>query len=226
MENGSSSEDIRLSFRFLLNPDWLRAGKSQHRLKGLAILFVCGFVGSLAAWQLFAAVSEAAGYTSILESELDLYSSWQQLLLVVLIAPVLEELTYRLPLQVNLSLPLVALSYAIGALMVAWPLIIISIICLSVWAVRPLKQSVENWWRDNPKWPIWIAVTIFGLVHLVNFEVDWSIGAILAAPFVVSPQLWLGLVFTIGRVRYGWFAGLGLHAAHNLTVWTLSTLIS
>ncbi|MCH1614731.1 MAG: CPBP family glutamic-type intramembrane protease, partial [Acidimicrobiales bacterium] len=84
----------------------------------------------------------------------------------------------------------------------------------------------ENWWRNNPKWPIWIAVTIFGLVHLVNFEVDWTIGAILAAPFVVSPQLWLGLIFTIGRVRYGWFAGLGLHAAHNLTVWTLSTLIS
>ena len=105
MENDSFSEDIRLSFRFLLNPDWLRAGKSQHRLKGLAILFICGFVGSLAAWQLFAAVSEAAGYTSILESELDLYSSWQQLLLVVLIAPVLEELTYRLPLQANLSLP-------------------------------------------------------------------------------------------------------------------------
>ena len=35
----------------------------------------------------------------------------------------------------------------------------------------------------------------------------------------------VGLMFTIARVRYGFSAAVGLHAVHNLTVWTLATSI-
>jgi len=42
----------------------------------------------------------------------------------------------------------------------------------------------------------------------------------------VLPQIWLGLVFTVARVRFGFWAAIVVHALHNLSVWSLATAIS
>ena len=59
---------------------------------------VSGFNRALAA--LVGRLSEAAGYENILESEwsLEQWSVTEQFLLVVVLAPLFEELIYRLPL--------------------------------------------------------------------------------------------------------------------------------
>ena len=63
------------------------------------------------------------------------------------------------------------------------------------------------------------------MVHLSNYDVTWSFATMAVAPLVVGPQIWLGLMFTIARVRYGWWAGLVLHAFHNLAVWSVSSAL-
>ena len=91
---------------------------------------------------------------------------------------------------------------------------------------RQWRDVAAGWWAAHPRWPIWSALAAFGLVHLSNYDVNWSAAAVVVAPLVVSPQLWLGLMFTIARVRYGWWAGLVLHAIHNLAVWGVSSLLN
>ena len=106
-------------------------------------------------------------------------------------------------------------------------LVLSSAVAVGMIAVKPeLRERVQTQWSANPRIPIYLVTLIFGLIHIVNFEVDWTIFSVLIAPLGVSPQIWLGLMFTIARVRYGWWAGLVLHAAHNGLIWSISSLAS
>ena len=229
----SDSKRPTIGPKFILNPDWDEMPHPRGVISGLLKLLGIGFLGSIIAWQIFSALSEAAGYESILESELEQWSISEQLVLIVLIAPLLEETIYRLPLQRRFRPGLVALSLAMGALFFA------GLNSVAFWAILALAASVgllgfnsnlceevQRQWSANPRVPIWFATFIFGLIHIVNFDVQWSSFAVLVAPLVVSPQIWLGLMFTIARVRYGWWAGLVLHATHNGLIWSISGLAS
>ena len=104
-------------------------------------------------------------------------------------------------------------------------LVLFSAVAVGMIALKPeLRERVQTQWSANPRIPIYLVTLIFGLIHIVNFEVDWTIFSVLIAPLVVSPQIWLGLMFTIARVRYGWWAGLVLHATHNGLIWSISSL--
>jgi hypothetical protein len=162
---------------------------------------------------------------------LEQWSISEQLVLIVLIAPLLEETIYRLPLQRRFRPGLVSLSLAIGALFFAgagsvafWAILALAAAVGVIVFNSNICEAVQQKWSANPRVPIWFATFIFGLIHIVNFDVEWSIFAVLVAPLVVSPQIWLGLMFTIARVRYGWWAGLVLHATHNGLIWSISGL--
>jgi hypothetical protein len=202
-------------------------------VSGLAKLLGIGFLGSVIAWQIFSALSDAAGYENILESELEQWSTTEQLILIVVIAPLLEETIYRLPLQRRFHPGLISLSLIAGALffstagsVIFW-LVLLAATAAGLVAFKPeLRERVQKQWSANPRIPIYLVTLIFGLIHIVNFEVEWTIFSVLIAPLVVSPQIWLGLMFTIARVRYGWWAGLVLHATHNGLIWSISSLAS
>ena len=169
---------------------------------------------------------------------------------VVLLAPVIEELVFRLPLAGRLRLGVLAAVGALGLLSFAGddgPVIVVAavfalVVLLSgvVWiqslvagvgrpeahgesepGPRAWRDSVARWWETHPQWPVWFSVAAFGVVHLANYDVSWTVATIVVAPLVVSPQIWLGLMFTIARVRYGWWAGLVLHAVYNFAVWSV-----
>jgi len=216
---------------FIAAPDWAAMPRPRRLVRGLAQLLGIGFLGSLLAWQIFGALSEAAGYESVLESELERWSLAQQFILVVLLAPVLEETIYRLPLQKHFRPGLIALSLATGALFFTgagsalfWVILMLAVAVGSIGARPRTRQKIQDKWTTNARIPVWSATLVFGLIHIVNFDVEWSIYAVLVAPLVVSPQIWLGLMFTIARVRYGWWAGLVLHATHNGLIWSISGL--
>ena len=202
-------------------------------VSGLAKLLGIGFLGSVIAWQIFSALSDAAGYENILESELEQWSTTEQLILIVVIAPLLEETIYRFPLQRRFHPGLISLSLIAGALffstagsVIFW-LVLLAATAAGLVAFKPeLRERVQKQWSANPRIPIYLVTLIFGLIHIVNFEVEWTIFSVLIAPLVVSPQIWLGLMFTIARVRYGWWAGLVLHATHNGLIWSISSLAS
>ena len=239
-----------VSPRFGTHPDWRAAANRRHWPGGLALLFVLGLGGSLAllAVSLLAA---RTGYVNILETELLDRPLIEQLLLVALIAPVIEEFVFRLPLAARLRLGALAAAAAFGLLNFAGgdgPVIVVAavlalIVLLSgvLWiqslvagVARPdaggengqrspvWRDSVAGWWEAHPRWPVWCSIAAFGVVHLANYDVSWTFATVVVAPLVVSPQMWLGLMFTIARVRYGWWAGLMLHAFHNLAVWSVT----
>ena len=229
----SDSQRPTIGPRFIFNPDWDEMPHPIRVISGLAKLLGIGFLGSVIAWQIFSALSDAAGYENILESELEQWSASEQLILIVLIAPLLEETIYRLPLQRRFHPGLISLSLMTGALffttvgsVIFW-LVLFSAVAVGMIALKPeLRERVQTQWSANPRIPIYLVTLIFGLIHIVNFEVDWTIFSVLIAPLVVSPQIWLGLMFTIARVRYGWWAGLILHATHNGLIWSISSLAS
>ena len=219
--------------RFIVAPDWVSMPEPRRLLSGLIKLLGIGFLGSLLAWQIFGALAALAGYESVLEAELEQWSLTEQFILVVLLAPVLEETIYRLPLQRQFQPGLIALSLATGALFFTsvgsaffWIMLVIAAAVGSLTTRTQLRGIIQDRWMTDARIPVWSATLVFGLVHIVNFDVDWSIYAVLVAPLVVSPQLWLGLMFTIARVRYGWWAGLLLHATHNGLIWSISGLAS
>ena len=217
-----------VSPRFVLRPDWDPAPTRRGMLRSLAALWMLGLAGAWAAFILLNAIAKPAGFDSNIDEALDDLSAGAQLFLVVIFAPLIEETIYRLPLQRRLQLPLIVLSGVITALFFLsfWFVgLAVALVALLIWAVEPWRSGLERWWADHPAWPVWIFAWVFALTHLVNFEVDWSLAALLAVPFAVGPQLWLGLMFTIARIRYGFLAAVALHAAHNMTVWTVATSV-
>ncbi len=242
-----------ISPRFGASPDWRMAANRRHWPGGLALLFVTGLGGALALLVVLL-LAARTGYVNTMEAELLELPIVEQLLRVVLIAPVIEELVFRLPLAGRLRLGALAATAAVGVLIFAGgdgPVIVVAavfalIVLLSgaLWiqslaagvarpdaggeitsAPRTWRDSVARWWEAHPRWPVWCSVAVFGVVHLANFDVGWTVATVVVAPLVVSPQIWLGLMFTIARVRYGWWAGLVLHAFHNLAVWSATIAV-
>ena len=239
---------------FVIRPDWRRAAVPRRWLAGLGLLFVTGLIGSLIAYQI-SSFAARSGFENTLETTLREYSLAGQFVLVALFAPLLEEVVYRLAVSAPLRLGALGAAGVLGALsfvgggvsaaVAAAVFASIAVAACVLWAQaraagggstradgtnasppQTWRAVVERWWSESPQWPVWCSIAAFGLVHLNNFEVQWSITAIMSVPLVVSPQMWLGLMFTIARVRYGWWAGVGLHAAHNLAVWGFGTAVN
>lgn len=238
-----------ISPRFGAHPDWRAAANRRRWPGGLALLFVLGLSGALALLAI-ARLAARTGYDDTPIVELLERPVFEQLVLVVLWAPVIEELVFRLPLTARLRPGVLAAAGALGLLLFAGgdgPVIVVAavfalIVLLSgaLWiqsllagvarpdaggesGPRAWRDSVARWWEAHPRWPVWCSVAAFGVVHLANYDVTWTIATVVVAPLVVSPLIWLGLMFTIARVRYGWWAGVALHAFHNLAVWSVTS---
>ncbi len=242
-----------ISPRFGAHPDWRAATNRRHWPGGLALLFVIGLGGSLALL-VVSRLAVRTGYDDTPITELLQRPLVEQLELVVLVAPVIEELLFRLPLAARLRLGVLAVTGALGLLYFAagdGPVIVVAavfalvvLLSAALWIqslvagvgrpdagdeIGPVppawRDSVVRWWEAHPHWPVWYSIAAFGVVHLANYDVSWTFATVIVAPLVVSPQIWLGLMFTIARVRYGWWASLVLHALHNLAVWSVTTAV-
>ena len=187
-------------------------------LRCIGLLFVLAVVGAVGLVIVQLAAINLGGYHSTLDDELDALSRISQLIQLVVIAPLVEETVYRLALMRRMRHFLVILS-ALALGLFWWPLVFAAVAMIAVWAIPAWREGSSLWWEANPRWPIWIYISGFGLVHLVNFDIDWSVATVVVAPLVVGPQLWVGLLFTIGRVRFGWWVGVAQHAMYNLFIW-------
>ena len=237
-----------VSPRFGAFPDWSAARNPKHWPASLAILLAIGLVGSLVLL-LVSILAARSGYVSTLEADLRELSFVEQLTLVVLLAPLFEELIFRLPLMARPRLGVLAAAGAVGvvyflsgdgpAVAITALCALVVLACTTLWIQSLVveterdsakgeagqrsptwRDSFAGWWTEHPRWPIWCSIVAFGAVHIANFEVTWTLLTVLVAPLIVSPQIWLGLMFTIARVRYGWWAGSLLHALHNLVIWS------
>lgn len=149
--------------------------------------------------------------------------------LVVIVAPVMEELIFRSwlsgrPAQV---LAWLSIAFTFGIMvLIASETALVPIVLVGAGLVGAVLSLVLFWRKPPMRWfakafPVffWLSVLSFALVHLANFEEG---GAVLLA--LVLPQFVLGTMLGYVRTRVGLWAAIVLHAAHNATALGIASL--
>ena len=147
--------------------------------------------------------------------------------LIVIAAPVLEELAFRSWLSGKpgylLAIAVLILAGIVGAVIAAsadgeaaqaaigLSMIVGLILALvALFALR--RRAPVGWFRALFPGMFWLSAVGFGLIHLLNYPeegVFW-----IALPLVI-PQFVLGTILGYVRVRYGLWTAMVIHAAHN-----------
>ena len=152
------------------------------------------------------------------------------ILMVVVGAPVMEELAFRGWLSGKPG-PLLAL-LLLGAGGVAAALIhatspagsavagLVGIIVAAIALFLFWKRPAMSWFARGFPFFFWFSTLAFALVHLANFE-EGSLAILLP---LVLPQFILGMMLGYVRVRFALWAAILLHAAHNATALTIAAI--
>ena len=149
-----------------------------------------------------------------------------RLLMIALVAPVLEELIFRLPLDLKKR------SFAIAAFIISYVFqklyfspgslnntfyinyLLAGIISLAVYYRLP--DSVLDKLREkNFRFFFYGSAIAFGLLHISNFYTGMNAGFFFL-PLLVIPHTISGLFLGVIRMRYGFWWGVLLHVMFNL----------
>jgi membrane protease YdiL (CAAX protease family) len=150
--------------------------------------------------------------------------------LVVLIAPVGEEIVFRgwltgreralwllgcalvaagLLALVSFQVAEVPASFGVVAVGLAAP--------IGWWLLR--HRGVPRWFRSAFPVLFTLSIVVFGLAHLTNYpRISWAL-----LPMVL-PQVWAGLVLSYARMRIGLPASMLIHAASNAAAISIALL--
>ncbi len=159
--------------------------------------------------------------------------------LAVILAPILEEILFRLPLRyspLNLSLSaclwglLITLTFApihsIGTINILATVVILGSILLRFW----LKTSVQSQ-TAHRLYQGWLPILFyasalsFGLVHISNYNFTTVIGqAWTSTLLLVLTQIEGGIFLGFIRLRYGFWWAVFSHSFHNAIVLTFVVL--
>ena len=152
------------------------------------------------------------------------------ILLVILGAPVLEEVGFRSWLSgkpghigalILVGVGVAGFAVTHGSTAMAGTAILAAALIGAVAALIVLRK------RPSMRWFValfpgffWLSTFAFALVHLANFE-EGALGILLP---LVLPQLILGGLLGYVRVRIGLWAAILLHAVHNATAMGIAML--
>lgn len=144
--------------------------------------------------------------------------------LALAVAPLIEEVAFRLPLA-RFRAPSLVIAAAALAVLLAPAGVLVLALAVAVVLVPPLRRrAVELWARRFPL-VFWTSAVLFGLLHTFNWELDGlGVAAVVVVPLLVLPQAGLGLVLGAARVRLGLGGAILLHAAYNGTILALVLL--
>lgn len=149
------------------------------------------------------------------------------LFVIVILVPFLEELIFRLPLNLkkgSMNFTIIFLSFTLigggvdklnlgywgSGLTLLWLLSVLIIV---------MKYMTQEFWDEFKtskfKYVFYMSALVFGLVHIGNFATsDYRLW--IFYPFFVLTQLSLGLFAGSLRMQYGLIWGIFLHALVNL----------
>ncbi|MCC4213370.1 CPBP family intramembrane glutamic endopeptidase [Leeuwenhoekiella parthenopeia] len=137
-----------------------------------------------------------AEYENLLNK--DLYPFWQAILYMTILPPLIEETIFRFPLKYKRNYLLRGLAYL-------------------------FKTDFSVFWRKHLRVIVYLFSSVFGLVHLSNYEnVDWIFFVL--APIITGPQLAAGVIFSFLRLKLGFVWALLGHFLHNFSLIMLSFL--
>lgn len=148
--------------------------------------------------------------------------SLYSLLSVVILAPVLEELSMRYPLKkstLSTSFFFAILFYGPANRLFHLDLIIRVVLSVSIFigvffiVKLSIIDDLLNRIYNHPKILLYGLASIFGVLHLSRYEV--SLRHIAIVPFDIIPYIFSGLVFSYVRLRFSIKHSVILHSINN-----------
>lgn len=156
-------------------------------------------------------------------------SAFENFFLIVFLAPLIEELTYRLFLRrniINISISLFFLIYYTISILNDTsfynlePSVLLPKMGMAAVPVLILLYFFNSFFiwlkRINYKYIFWFSCMCFALMHLINFQ-PLSFYEKIFFPILVIPQFAYGFIFGFMRVKYGFFWGFLIHVLINFT---------
>lgn len=207
--------------RFLRSPnlnDPPVAVSAPQAAKSILRLYSVHLVAMLIVLSLLSLIPAIQDSNNLLDSAEDL-PVWYLPFAAVVMAPLLEESIFRLPLRafwINLfiSAALIALG-ALGA--VSNPSILLLLLACAILVAVYAKDKGSRLntlqaFYNRFSFIIFYAIAIlFGAAHIANYDPEvWKF-----LPVLVLPQVVIGLLLGFVRLRYGLTWSILLHALHN-----------
>ena len=214
---------------FLKRPTLEVSAKSKGALTVLARIYALDLLAMAVLIGLASLLIAAGAYipaTALAGMEF----TWGIIAMVVIGAPVMEEIAFRSwlsgkPAVIAALLVLLAGGIGFGLAHIALPPLGLALAMAGIVGAGAALYLLRNkptlgWFARGFPAFFWLSTIAFALVHLANF--DEGSPAILLP--LVLPQFILGSMLGYVRVRFGLWAAIVLHAAHNGTAVAIAAL--
>ena len=204
--------------------------KIKYFAKGILLYFVLQICALLLMLLVDDFLIKKMGFTSVfklmLESQKKI-KGYYGFFLVVILGPLVEELIFRLilvPKRRNIAIFTFVFSFLVlnktyYIIKIDWLLLVSLVVSglLSFLVFNLLKRNpkIETAIGRRQKMVTMVSVVLFGLGHIANIEtLHWELA--LFYPVYVLPQMILGYVCSVQRLKLGFIWGLLFHSMINL----------
>ena len=204
--------------------------KIKYFAKGILLYFVLQICALLLMFLVDDFLIKKMGFTSVfklmMESQKKI-KGYYGIFMVVILGPLVEELIFRLilvPKRRNIAIFTFVFSFLVlnktyYVNKIDW-LLLVSLVAsglLSFLVFNLLKRNpkIETAIGKRQKTITMVSVVLFGLLHIVNIEnLYWELT--LLYPVYALPQMILGYISSVQRLKLGFVWGLFFHSMINL----------
>ncbi|MDE5423508.1 CPBP family glutamic-type intramembrane protease [Ancylomarina sp. DW003] len=148
--------------------------------------------------------------------------SLKYILSVIIFAPIIEELAFRLPLiprykyiSFSLSIFIIAIGKSIWGTNYGYELYLLALPTFGL-AHYIFKDKSFNTTKQL-KLIVHISVILFAFMHIFNF-IDVEFWMYFIFPILTAPQILMGYILSFTRLKYGFLYGVILHMLINFTL--------
>ena len=204
--------------------------KIKYFAKGILLYFVLQICALLLMFLVDEFLIKKMGFPSVfklmIESQKKI-KGYYGFFLVVILAPVVEELIFRLilvPKRRNIVIFTFVFSFLIinktyYLIEIDWLLLmslaVSGLLSFLVFKLLKRKPEIETAIGKRQKIITMLSVVLFGLLHIANIEnLHWELA--LLYPVYALPQIILGYVSSVQRLKLGFIWGLLFHSMINL----------
>jgi len=142
------------------------------------------------------------------------------LIFALLIAPVTEELIFRLPLSFKISHLFISFIFAF-VLILAVKSVFVKILIISFYVI--LVVRIFKWKNLNSIFLIIFSALAFASIHAGNYRYDDLLEYLIFLPFLLSSQFLFGILSGLIR-REGFIYCIIFHSSYNALLFCISEL--
>ena len=206
--------------------------KIKYFAKGILLYFVLQICALLLMLLVDDFLIKKMGFASVfklmMESQKNI-KGYYGIFIVVILGPLVEELIFRLilvPKRRNIAIFTFVFSflvlnktYYINKIdwLLLMSLAVSGLLSFLVFNLLKRKPEIETAIGKRQKIITMVSVVLFGLLHIANIEnLYWELA--LLYPVYALPQMILGYIFSVQRLKLGFIWGLLFHSMNNLMV--------